>query len=64
MAKKILSARPVKQPRDAALSFRISASLRDALERAASNDDRSVSAYVTRLIERHLREGGFLPGEK
>jgi hypothetical protein len=42
------------------LSFRISAPLHDALARAAEADDRTVSAYVTRALERHLREAGFL----
>jgi hypothetical protein len=51
--------RPAKPVKDAGLSFRISATLRDALAKAAEAEDRSVSSYVTRLLDRHLREAGF-----
>jgi hypothetical protein len=52
--------RPARPAKDAALSFRLPAPIRDALDQAAAADDRSVSAYVTRLLDRHLREAGFL----
>ncbi len=60
MTKKPAPSRPAKLPKDAGLSFRLPAPIRDALNKAAEADDRSASAYVTRLLERHLREVGFL----
>jgi hypothetical protein len=59
VAKK-LAKRPARPAKDAALSFRLPAPIRDALDHAAAADDRTVSAYVTRLLDRHLREAGFL----
>lgn len=42
------------------LSVRMSATVRMALEKAASADGRAVSPFVARLIERELRATGFL----
>lgn len=64
MAEKAMPKRPARPPRDAALSFRMPRALRAALEKAALADDRTVSVYVTRMIERELRATGFLPEEK
>ena len=52
--------RPARTAKDAAFSFRLPAQIRDALDRAAAADDRTVGAYVTRLLDNHLREAGFL----
>ncbi|MBP7339090.1 ribbon-helix-helix protein, CopG family [Niveispirillum sp.] len=44
-----------------ALSFRVSADLKEALERAAKDDDRSVSSLVERILKSWLTEKGYLP---
>jgi hypothetical protein len=33
----------------------------DALERAASDDDRPIAALVRKIVEEWLREKGYLP---
>jgi hypothetical protein len=43
-----------------ALSFRIDAPVKAALERAAAADDRSVSSMVDRILRAWLIEKGFL----
>ncbi len=45
----------------AALGFRIPDDMKDALERAAKDDDRSVSSLVTIILRDWLRGGGYLP---
>jgi hypothetical protein len=47
--------------KEVALSFRIPGRLKNALEKAAKDDDRSVSSYVERILTDHLRRRGFLP---
>lgn len=44
----------------AALGFRIPEDMKAALEKAASEDDRSVSALVTIILRDWLREKGHL----
>lgn len=44
----------------AALGFRIPDEMKEALERAAAADDRSVSALVTIILRDWLREKGHL----
>lgn len=44
----------------AALGFRIPEETKEALERAASADDRSVSSLVTIILRDWLREKGYL----
>ncbi len=51
----------VKAPRTAALSFRIDAEMKDALERAATEDSRSVSSLIIKILTDWLRERGYLP---
>jgi hypothetical protein len=46
------------------LSFRIDAKLKTALEKAAADDRRNVSQWVTVVIERALQEGGYLPATR
>lgn len=48
----------------AALSFRIPDELKEALERAAKDDDRSVSSLVERILRAWLTDKGYLPGTK
>jgi hypothetical protein len=52
--------RATKPVEKTALSFRLPTQIRDALDKAAAADDRTVSAYVTRLLTQHLREAGYL----
>lgn len=47
--------------KQSALSFRIGADTKDALERAAKDDDRSVSSLVERVMKAWLTEKGYLP---
>jgi hypothetical protein len=44
----------------AALGFRIPEDMKDALERAAAADDRSVSSLVTIILRDWLKERGHL----
>jgi len=46
--------------KDTALSFRVPAEIKDALERAAKADDRSVSSLVERILKGWLMENGYL----
>ena len=46
------------------LSFRIDAKLKEAIEKAAADDRRNVSQWVTVVIERALLQGGYLPATK
>lgn len=46
--------------KDAALGFRIPADMKVALERAAKDDDRSVSSLVERVLRAWLVERGYL----
>lgn len=44
----------------ATLSVRIPPEVKEAAERAAAADDRSVSVYVDRMLREHLFAAGFL----
>lgn len=46
--------------KDTALSFRVAADTKAALERAAATDDRSVSSLVERILRAWLIEHGHL----
>jgi hypothetical protein len=47
--------------KSAPLGLRINPEVKEALERAAKDDERSVAAYAERVLVAHLRERGFLP---
>lgn len=47
----------------AALGFRIPEEMKAALEKAAADDDRSVSSLVALVLRNWLREKGYLPAE-
>lgn len=47
--------------KQAALSFRVPDEMKEALDRAASADDRSVSSLVTIILRDWLKERGHLP---
>lgn len=42
------------------LGFRVEPDLKAALEKAARDDDRSVSSLVLKVLRDHLRERGYL----
>lgn len=42
------------------IGFRLPPDLKDALERAAAEDNRSISQYVVLTLTRDLREKGYL----
>lgn len=46
--------------RDTALSFRVEPGMKEALERAAKDDDRSVSSLVMRILKAWLAEKGYM----
>lgn len=48
--------------KQAALSFRIPEEMKEALDRAAAADDRSVSSLVTIILRDWLREKGHMAG--
>lgn len=45
----------------APLGLRISPEVKEALEKAAHDDDRSVASYAERVLIAHLRDKGYLP---
>ena len=45
------------------LSFRVEPEVKAALEKAAMDDDRSVSALVERVLKEWLGRRGYLPRE-
>lgn len=45
------------------LGFRVEPEIKEALERAARDDDRSVSSYIERILRRALVENGYLPAD-
>jgi hypothetical protein len=47
-------------PKTSALSFRLPALTKKALEKAAADDHRSVTSYVVKLLTEHLQEKGLL----
>jgi hypothetical protein len=44
-----------------ALSVRVSEEVKQAVEKAAADDDRSTASYVERVLVQHLKEKGYLP---
>ena len=47
--------------RTAAISVRVEDQVKQAVERAAKEEDRTVAQWVERLVIRELRERGLLP---
>lgn len=50
-------------PRQVPMSFRLDPALKDALARAAADDDRSVTKLVDRILRAWLTERGWI-GER
>jgi uncharacterized protein (DUF1778 family) len=50
--------------RTASLTFRLTEALRKALDRAAADDNRTVSSYVERILIMHLVKAGYWPPEE
>ena len=46
--------------KDTALSFRVPAEIKESLEKAAKDDDRSVSSLVERILKEWLKTKGYL----
>lgn len=44
-----------------AISVRVTDETKQAVEKAAAEDGRSIASYVERLLTAHLKESGFLP---
>ena len=47
--------------RTSAISVRVTDEVKEAVEKAAEADGRSVASYVERLLSAHLRATGYLP---
>ncbi|MFZ6762129.1 ribbon-helix-helix protein, CopG family [Pseudoroseomonas sp. WGS1072] len=45
------------------LGFRVEPEIKAALEKAAKDDDRSVSSLVERILKAWLTEKGYLPSQ-
>lgn len=45
------------------LGFRVEPEIKAALEKAAKEDDRSVSGLIERILRRWLIENGYLPAD-
>ncbi|MCG8504042.1 MAG: hypothetical protein MI755_05505 [Sphingomonadales bacterium] len=45
-------------------SVRLEPEVKKALEKAAKDDDRKMTAYLRLVITRHLQETGYLPKKK
>jgi hypothetical protein len=48
--------------RDAQLNLRVRPTLKGKLEKLAKQDRRTLSAYVEKLLEDHVRERAYRPG--
>jgi hypothetical protein len=46
--------------KDAAISVRVSEQVKQATEKAAQDDRRSVASYVEKLLVEHLKAKGYL----
>lgn len=55
---------PEQRRKTATLNLRISPSIKEAAERAADADQRSLTSLVEKLLTDHLRSGGYLKAEK
>ncbi len=52
------------ETRDARLGVRLHVDLREALERLAEEDGRSISQYVERVLVEHVRQKGTASGKQ
>lgn len=48
-------------PKTNSLGVRVAPAIKDALAKAAADDDRSVSSMVERILKAWLQERGYLP---
>jgi hypothetical protein len=53
----------VKRLKTAQLNLRIDPVLKNAAERAAADDQRSLTSLIEKLLTDHCRAGGYLLGE-
>lgn len=47
--------------KSSAISVRVTEETKQAVEKAAEEDGRSMASYVERLLTTHLKEKGYLP---
>lgn len=47
--------------KNANVNLRIRPTLKDAAERAAKDDSRTLTSLIEKLLTTHLRENGYLP---
>jgi hypothetical protein len=50
-----------RETKDAQVNLRLQPSLKQAAERAAADDNRSLTGLIERLLIDHLRAHGYLP---
>lgn len=50
-----------KRIRSAQVNLRLEPALKEAAEKAAEDDHRSLTSLVEKLLTEHLRERGYLP---
>jgi predicted HicB family RNase H-like nuclease len=53
--------RMIGMARTATMTVRIEEELKQALEKAAADDERTLSQYVERALVAHLRKAGYWP---
>lgn len=59
--KRIRTASNVRMKKDQPIAFRVDAPLKTALEKAARDDQRSLSSLIVKILTDWLREKGYLP---
>jgi hypothetical protein len=51
----------VKRNKTAQVNLRMNPSLKEAAEKAAANDQRSLTSLIEKLLTEHLKRKGYLP---
>jgi hypothetical protein len=54
----------MRRKKTAQITVRIDSTLKEAAEKAAAQDRRSITALIERLLSKHLRSRGFLSAPK
>jgi hypothetical protein len=60
MKKPTKPAKPTPAPPLVPLGFRVENEMKEALEKAAADDERSLSSLVQKILREWLRSGGYL----
>lgn len=53
-----------RETKTAQVNLRITPSLKEAADRAAADDQRSLTSLVEKLLTGHLRQNGYLPTDQ